>query len=516
MRRTTITRSHFITFIRSSQGKASGSWSGLWLSLFLFVVFSCKDDPAYIGFRKDPRLSASFVDIPLNPSVIQYNGLQTTNTTGDAISRILIGRYNDPLFGRIEATGYVSLAPPVPFVKPAASATFDSLVLQLNFDYYYYGLANSVSNQKIQVYEILDTLNGYKPYYSNSSIPISSTPIGEATFTLGTSDFDNALIVNADTDTTNDLTLAVQIKIPGSLGPRLFDDLKNDSTLQATYNQFMGKYKGFAFKVPDGYGDKIFGINPIYRDGSPKVTDTKLSVYYTEDGLSLRADCVLSPSTNYITGIPYPVISFSRITADRGATALSGIVPFKEFKPGDNRFYVQAGTSLITKLDLSNFYKYVDTLDHVVFNSAELIVSNISPAKPPFNLSLRVLDSLNHFRNSFVDTLTVDTLRIVSDPYFLKTTSAFTASTTIGDQTVSVTTDAATSIGIDQDSKTISQIGITEFCQMIYKYRKDPRRVKAISIAVEENESKKSVDGLILDPNIALRVYYTKPIVKIR
>ncbi len=110
----------------------------------------------------------------------------------------------------------------------------------------------------------------------------------------------------------------------------------------------------------------------------------------------------------------------------------------------------------------------------------------------------------------------MDTLRIVSDPYFLKTTSAFTASTTIGDQTVSVTTDAATSIGIDQDSKTISQIGITEFCQMIYKYRKDPRRVKAISIAVEENESKKSVDGLILDPNIALRVYYTKPIVKIR
>jgi hypothetical protein len=516
LRRTTITLSHFITFIRSSRGRASGFWSGLWLCLFLLVVFSCKDDAAYIGFQKDPRLSARFVDIPLNPSVLQIDGLQTTNLPNDALQRILIGRYNDPLFGNVVATAYSSLAPPVVFIKPAASATFDSLVLQLNFDYYYNGLAGTASTQKIQVFELLDTLNPYRPYAANSSIPISPTPIGEATFDISTTSFDDALVLNNDTDTTNNVTFNVKIKIPGALGPKLFSDLQNDSTLQATFYQFTGKYKGFAFKVPEGYGDKIFGINPSYRQGSPKVTDTKLSVYYTEDGLSLRADCVLAPSANYITGIPYSVVSFTRITADRSGTSMSGIVPFKDFKPSDNRYYVQAGTSLVTKLDLSNFYKYVDTLDHIVFNSAEIIVNNISSAKPPFTLTLRVLDSLNHFRHSYVDSLAIDTLRTVTDPYFLKTKSAFTVSSSAAEQTIKVITDFATDIGIDPETKVISQIGITEFCQMIYKYRKHPRRVKAISLAVEENESKKSVDGLILDSNISLRLYYTKPIVKIR
>ena len=135
------------------QGRASGFWSGLWLCVFLFVVSSCKDDAAYLGFQKDPRLSARFVDVALNPSVIQIDGVQTTNLPSDALQRILIGRYNDPLFGNIVATGYTSLAPPVVFVKPAASATFDSLILRLNFDYYYYGLATITSSQKIQVYE---------------------------------------------------------------------------------------------------------------------------------------------------------------------------------------------------------------------------------------------------------------------------------------------------------------------------------------------------------------------------
>jgi Domain of unknown function (DUF4270) len=516
LRRTTIIPSHFITFTRSSQGKASSSWSGLWLCLFLFVIFSCKDDAAYVGFQKDSRLDARYVDIPLNPSVIQNSGIQTSNMSGDQLFRIAIGRYNDPLFGNIEATGFVNLAPPIVFSSPPADATYDSLVLQLNLDYYYYGQAGTSSTQRIQVYQLLDTMVGNKPYTASSSIAYSSIPLAEQTFTLNTSEFDNALALNADSDTTNNQTLTIQIKIPGSLGPQLFNDLKNDSTLVVTFDQFSGKYKGFALKVPEGDGDKVFGINPVYRDLAPKVTDTKLALYYTQDGVSLHYDFLLAPSSNYVTGLPYPVSSFSRIITDRSATALSGIVPFQEFRPTDNRFYVQGGTSLVTKLDLNNFYKYVDTLDNIVFNSAELVVNNISSSRPPYNLSLRVLDSLNRFRFAYVDTLTNDTIRIVTDPYFLKTKGAFTVNTTVGDQTVNVTTDGSSTISIDPDTRIISQIGITEFCQQIYKHRKDPDRVKAISIAIEEVESKKSVDAVILDSNIKLRVYYTKPIVKIR
>lgn len=489
--------------------------SSLWLCLLVFIIFSCKDQDNYVGFQKSPRLDARYVDIPLNPSVIQYDGLQTTNIASEALPRVLIGRYNDPLLGKMEVTGYINFAPPVKLTTvPPADATFDSLILQLNFDFYHYGDGN-VSSQRVQVFELLDTLNGLKPYYANTKVATASAPLAETTFNLSPDAFDNALLVNADADTTNNQTYNVQIKLPASYGSNLFYDFQHDSAFIVDFNQFSGKYKGFALKVPEGGGDKIFGINPVFRDLAPKITDTKLLLYYTQDGVSFHSDFVLSASSNYVTGEPYNVLSYSQITTDRSATALSGIIPFKEFKPSDNRFYIQGGTSLITKLDLANFYKYVDTLGNIVFNSAELVVNNISSEKPPNNLSLRVLDSLNQFRVAYVDTLTLDTLRLATDPYFLKATAAFTVNSST-DRTVNVATDAATNIAIASDTYVIGQIGLTEFCQQIYKYKHHPRRVKSVALTVQRTESKKSVHGLILDPNIVLRVYYSKPIIKIR
>jgi hypothetical protein len=101
LKRTTITRSRFIIFIRSWRGNTAG----LLLVFLVLLFFSCKDDAAIVGFPKDARLKSYFVDIPLNPSVIKFGAILTRNGPNDKLARIMVGKYNDPNLGNIEVKG---------------------------------------------------------------------------------------------------------------------------------------------------------------------------------------------------------------------------------------------------------------------------------------------------------------------------------------------------------------------------------------------------------------------------
>ncbi len=519
MRRTIITRNRFTTFIQSLRGRVSANWriTPLWVFLFLVFISSCKDEEGIVGFKKDPRLLGEFIDIPLDPSVILDPGLLTDNPSGEQITRILFGRYNDPVFGSMEARGIVNFGPPPAFIKPSANATFDSLVIQLRFDYYYYGQTGS-TQQKLQIFEVLDTIKYNKPYYASTPVAIASTPLAEKIFTISSDDFDNAIALNQDNDTTNNQIAVVRIKIPGILGVSLLNDFKIGSldSIMENFNKFRGKYKGFAFVVPNGEGDKILGINPVFRAGNPKVTDTKISLYYTDDGIKSKADFVMYQAVNGTTQQFNSVLSYSKITTDRGATMLSGIVPFKDFRPFDGRFYIQSGTSLVTKLDLKHFYEFIDTVNNLAFNQAELIINNVSTGKNPSSLNLRVLDSTNHFRNSLLDTLQNKGATKTLDPYWSKTRNAFATSQSVTNTTVSVITDTNSDARIATDTRVINNIYLTSFCQQVYRYKTDKRRPTALAISASGDELRKSVSGLVLDQNIKLRIYYSKPVVKIR
>lgn len=501
------------------QDRISTPWSFLGVFLFSLIISSCKDEAGFVGLQKAPRLNTLSIDIPLSPSVIQNSGVLTDNPTSEVITRILVGRYNDPLFGNTEARGFVNFAPPPTYVKPTVNATFDSLILQLRFDYYYRG-QTTTSLQHIDVYELLDTIHYLKPYYASTNLATSSVPLAGKDFYVSGDAFDNAIALNTDSDTTNNVIFTVKIKIPGNMGQSLLNDFKaNPVTIDSLFEKFQrfsGKYKGFSFVVPNGQGDKILGINPLYRTGNPKVTDTKLSLYYTDVGVSTKADFVLYANVNGTTGRFSSAISYSKITTDRSATALAGIVPFQDFKPSDGHYYLQGGTSLLTKLDLKNFYNFIDTIDHISFNQAELIVTNISPERPPRVLSLRVFDSLNRIRNSILDTLINRKSSNIIDLYFQKTASAFNAPNTVTNTTVTVIPDTGTDIPVATDTYIISNIYLTNMCQQLYKYRTDKRRPKALALGPAGDEFRKSVSGLILNGNISLRLYYSKPVVKIR
>lgn len=132
------------------------------------------------------------------------------------------------------------------------------------------------------MYELLDSLNYSRSYYNNTTPALPALPLAETTFTVNATDFDDAIALNTDADTANNKLFRVRVKIPGAMGNNLLNDLKTITKTMTDFATFTGKYRGFAFVVPNGMGDKILGVNPTFRDANPRVTDTKVSLYYTD------------------------------------------------------------------------------------------------------------------------------------------------------------------------------------------------------------------------------------------
>jgi hypothetical protein len=113
-----------------------------------------------------------------------------------------------------------------------------------------------------------------------------------------------------------------------------------------------------------------------------------------------------------------------------------------------------------------------------------------------------------------VDSLVNGVITPVIDPYLAKMPTALAVAAT-SSNAIDVRADQGSAIAVATDY-TIGKIFITEFCQQIYRYKTDPRRIKWIGLMPVEGEFQKSISSLVIDPNVYLRLYYSKPIVKVR
>ncbi|HWA34460.1 MAG TPA: DUF4270 family protein [Cyclobacteriaceae bacterium] len=463
-------------------------------------------------------MKADYVDIPLYPSVVYLNTVLTQNISGEldvagnTFSRTLIGKINDPRFGKITATTYLNFSPPLSTVTPDPTSTADSILMELALDFYQVG-STGTTTQTFEVHELLDTLNELG-YYSSSTVPYSSTAIATASVSIDPDFFANAVLAKTDADTSNDQSLKLKIKLPITLGQNVLQDLITTSSAITDFNVFSGKYKGFAL-VPTN-SDKIFGMNPIITTPY-NYRQSRIVLYYSTAGVQSHADLPLYPAINSVTGLSNNVVSFTSFSTDRSGTALSGIEPYKEFKPTDGYTYVQGGSALMTRLDLRDFYKYVDTLNNVIINSAQLITNNTISQGYVNSVSLRILDSLNTFRNPYMDSLVNDVIQNDVPQYvFRNKRNELSFGDVATNPTVDVLMLGTSATPISVDTYQLDGALVTEFCQKIAGDGHYKDRIKWLAIIPNDTEFRKSVNLLVLDPTTKLRIFYSQPIIKIR
>jgi hypothetical protein len=373
--------------------KSFGQLAMLAVALFFF---SC-EDPTSIGIENpSPKFDLHFVDIPLESSVILMDTLRTGNVSAD-LSRFVVGKYSDPEFGNVQAS-FFSEYLPGGLVELKNSPVFnDTVILELAFDYYTYGSSTS-SEQTISVYKLTEDINGSsvskltefaKGYWrknSNSEVPYDPAPLGSQSFMVDPAAFADLLKKNDDTP------LTMQIPLPVDFGRQLFDEIVKYKTVtddvetkgvnekfiadSAFVVNFREIFKGLAVKAD--VADKIVRFIP---------GQSAIKLYYgnsTATGKYLRYYFSLG-------GVP----SFSQITSERAGELASVTEPGTAYLQDSPNRYIQSGVGIFTKVDLTNFYKFADTIPAAIINEAQFIISDVAASEftPPSALGFRVIEN---------------------------------------------------------------------------------------------------------------------------
>jgi len=387
----------------------------------------------------------------------------------------LAGSYVDPVFGSTQAQAFMQYkSSNIATIIPAA-AELDSVVLQMRFDFYTYGSPGE-STQSFDVFEITEELNLQQDYFFNSDVPIAHSTLGSATVNVNSEYFKKEY-----EDTDKDSVLTIRIKLNNDFGQRLFDAVDPEDVNYTDFELFKAAFKGLS--IVSQQSDKIVGLNPSDLNSS-------LILYYRDGDANKTLSFIFSQG-----------VTFSKILSDRSSTELSGLNQFHtDYDPGLKR-YLQGATSIITKLDFSKFYEYMDTIPNLMINSAELEISNVETSSNfnvPAGLSVSMLRTNNRFRSLTNAKDTVDYIN-------------FNGKLALGDQLkFFVAQDLGQIFSLDYSATNNVYSGFpTLFVQQLFTLKSTPYPFWALRPS--NPQPGKSVDRLVFPKdNIRLKIYYTR------
>ncbi len=429
------------------------------------------------------------------------------------LDRIMVGKVSDPVFGEMTTTPYFQFLPPSTNAKiKLSNPTFDKITLTLLFDYYFYGDTTVEADQNIKVYEVQSPgLNRENKYFNFSEVTIADSPIGETTWTFNPDSVRKSILNNADGNTTNDRVDSLYFELDQTFGEKLFDTLvqTKDTLFLADINRFQETFNGFAL-VPN-QSNIVMGFNPS------KVR-TRLTIYfsYVDDSGTTR-------HARYNMSLANPLCaSFTKIETNRGSSLLSGLTqPYSEFDLGDSYTYLQSGSGIFTRLDLTPVYNFFDTIASPLLNSAEIYIPALSTSErnhfgKPKSLYYVMAEDNNKFRRAFTTVALTDstsaptTNDAVQTQYYVEFGENFSVHAR-GDDTnglkIPLTDDA---------NGTFYKGYMTEFFQ--YQLRlpsKNLTRYKYAALIPSDAPHGKSLNGITLKGDqIKLRVYYSKALIK--
>ena len=343
--------------------------TGLIFGLAL-LLFAC-EDPGTIGIDVDGEnldFKVAYKKFILPATLVNIDSIPTSNS-----GRILTGSYADPRFGFSKPTGYAQL---IRRIAPSLDSTsvFDSLFLQLKYDYVH-GTEVKAENT-LKVHRLEKELDGFATYYTFSKLDYSESPIGEITFKYVLDDREEVVM-----DTV------LRIPLSNTLGEEFFSKMLDDS--DTTFKSFEGwltYFKGIALVAGDDY-QTITGFNA--RDNQSKMV---LYYHFTNTNGELT-------NRTYDFEMVNALHSYS-IEIDRTGTPISQISdPYIENTSTDGFIYVQSGAGLVAKIDFSQYIDFIDTIQSLIINRADLTLGKVelypSYVVPSESLVFYLTDSTN-------------------------------------------------------------------------------------------------------------------------
>ena len=370
------------------------------ISLFFlccFAVLSCK--------KKEYQLGADIVDSSniLGGTSIDTFSLYTYTISEDSVisdnpANVVLGSYEDPIFGNYEASIYTQLrlAGVDPNFGDPSLIVIDSFVLAMEYVGYY----GDLDPQTFEVYELEEAMSLDSTYYSFSSLNHSSNnlvPFENSTITPNTS---SPTIVDGDS-----LAPQLRIHLDTNLAWSLISEATSGSTTFSSNDEFLEFFKGLHIKTNNAFQAVGEGA-ALYLDINDP--SSKATIYFRQEGEPTSYDLLMNSDC----------ADFTTVSIDQTGTDVEQVLV--DSTEGQDTYYAQAfgaraamsmpgllnlpANSVIHRADLSlpiqfqTGYKYqpgsnvslatrVDSLSQGLINVGVIGVYN--PIEKSFDINIR-------------------------------------------------------------------------------------------------------------------------------
>ncbi len=285
------------------------------------ALVSCKKKETMVGkdaFDANGLLNSNAVDtFQLKTYTIEEDSVVTKDQL-----HALLGAYNDPKFGTVDASFYTQISLDNPgSTSFGVNPIVDSIVLSLQYTGYY----GENKAQTFEVYELNDDLSTSAEdiYYSFTTKSVKSTNLvfpGKETITPAPS---TKSVVGTD-------TLAAQLRIPlkTSLATYLMDGVALGNF--ATQDLFHQYFKGIYVKVSDP--NPPSGQGAVYYF-SLSAINSKLTIYYKNDLIAKTFSFLMNGTS----------VDFNHLNFNRTGKPIDNLINNPAL--GKTEYYAQSFTS---------------------------------------------------------------------------------------------------------------------------------------------------------------------------
>ena len=292
--------------------------------IFLFVVIaiaviSCKKKEYQLGsdvIDQETFLQGTSVD---TFDIVSYTILEDSIISDNA-SNVLLGSYNDPLFGEFSSSFYTQLrlAGVDPNFGDPSTIVIDSFVLGLEYLGYY----GELDDQTFEVYELDESLSLDSTYYSFSSVTHNGVNLVPT---------EHAVITPKPLDPTviGDDSLASQLRIylDTNLARSLIVEATSGSTTFSSNDEFLEFFKGLY----------ITTNNPIQLQGEGAAfyfdindPSSKATIYFHQDTVATSYDLLMNSEC----------ADFTNVQINNSGSAVDQVI--QDSTQGNNTYYAQA------------------------------------------------------------------------------------------------------------------------------------------------------------------------------
>ncbi|WP_405413778.1 DUF4270 family protein [Maribacter sp. Asnod1-A12] len=331
----------------------------------------------------DSNIRLILIDtLTVSTSTMKFDSITTSES-----SRILNGKYTDTVFGTITASSYMQFLPETYTID--IEAEFDSLVMVLGYDSYYYN--DTLQTNTVHIKKINENLKPVSDdYFYNTS-------------NIGYDEDDLGFLEYRPRPLAGD---SLTIKLIDEFGTDVFDQLQEKNIVNS--DEYRDYFKGIAILPDETDNGSIIGF-------SKSSENTYMRLYYSTDTAD---ESVQEYIDIQIDATTTPIPFFNRITADDPITPLQSLTDSKVNLPSEdsyNQSYIESGVGVAMRVQFPSITSLYD-----IPGSGTILdgVLKIKPVAGTYDDHLKLRDTLAVYvvdqNNDLIETLSSSSYAILN------------------------------------------------------------------------------------------------------